>query len=66
MLFSHTQQEERVPVLLEPRSLVVMQGDARYTWKHAILPRKRDEVDGQVIARRRRLSLTFRTVLSAD
>jgi alkylated DNA repair dioxygenase AlkB len=66
LLFSHTQQEERVPVLLEPRSLVVMQGDARSTWKHAILPRKRDEVNGQIIARRRRLSLTFRTVLSTE
>ena len=52
-----------VPLLLEPCSLVVMQGESRYQWKHAIAPRKRDMIDGKVIERQRRVSLTLRKVI---
>ena len=40
-----------------------MQGEARYEWKHAIAPRKRDVIDGMVIERGRRVSLTLRKVI---
>ena len=50
--------KETVELLLEPRSLVMIYGDARYNWKHAIPARKSD--NGQ--ARTRRISLTFRKV----
>ena len=36
IVFSHTQTKQQVPVLLEPGSLVVMQGEARYQWRHSI------------------------------
>lgn len=49
-------------IYLEPRSLIVMSGDARYKWKHAIPARKSDIVNGMKLPRTRRASLTFRTV----
>lgn len=50
------------PVLLPPRSLVVMTGASRYEWTHAIQPRLFDVVDGARVDRKRRLSITFRKV----
>lgn len=50
-------------VLLPRRSLLILRGEARYFWSHAIAPRKLDQIDGQVVARDRRISLTFRQVL---
>lgn len=66
MIFSHPDRQESVPILIQPRSLLVMQQDARYIWKHAIPPRKADQVDGQIVERGRRISLTFRSVSSAN
>ena len=48
---------------LERGSLLVLTGEARYKWRHAIPGRKTDKVGGQAVARDRRVSLTFRTVL---
>lgn len=53
---------ENLSLLLEPRSLLVLSGDARYKWRHAIPGRKTDKFSGQVFRRGRRVSLTFRTV----
>jgi alkylated DNA repair dioxygenase AlkB len=53
---------EKAPQFLEPRSLVVLSGPARYQWRHSIAPRKTDKYQGDIIPRRRRLSLTFRNV----
>ncbi|MCC7449354.1 MAG: alpha-ketoglutarate-dependent dioxygenase AlkB [Anaerolineae bacterium] len=63
MLFACADQ--RVPVLLEAGSLVVMQGAARYGWKHSIPARKSDVYEGRKIERGRRISLTFRKVITA-
>lgn len=54
-----------IPFLLQPGSMLVMQGEARMAWKHGIPARKSDVVGGETIARGRRLSLTFRQVLPA-
>jgi alkylated DNA repair dioxygenase AlkB len=51
---------------LKPRSLLVLAGDARYRWKHGIPAREADVIDGQEVARSRRVSLTFRTVVNTD
>ncbi len=32
----------KIPLLLEPRSLLVLSKDARFIWTHSILARKRD------------------------
>lgn len=55
--------EDRIEVWLEPGSLVVMQGPARYAWTHSIPGRKSDVRNGQSIRRTRRLSLTFRKII---
>lgn len=54
---------EKQEIYLEPRSLIVLTGPARYEWQHAIPARKTDIVNGFKIERGRRLSLTFRTVI---
>lgn len=58
-----TRAEEKVALLLEPRSLVIMQGEARHMWKHGIPARKTDQYEGKAWERGRRLSLTFRNVV---
>lgn len=54
---------EKINHLLEPRSLLVFSGEARYQWKHGIAARKTDKYEGQAIQRSRRISLTFRNVI---
>lgn len=53
----------RKHVYLKQRSLLILKDDARFLWSHMIAPRKNDKVDGQLIARGRRVSLTFRQAL---
>ncbi len=47
---------------LEPRSLVLLHGDARCKWRHGIAKRLSDTCNGQRTERRRRVSITFRTI----
>jgi alkylated DNA repair dioxygenase AlkB len=54
---------QSVPVVLEPRSLLVLQDQARFDWTHGIARRKQDTVDGVSVERKRRLSVTFRRVV---
>jgi alkylated DNA repair dioxygenase AlkB len=63
MLFTHPPSGMQVPLLLEPGSLYVMQGEARYQWRHGIPSRKTDLYGQGRIQRRRRVSMTFRTVI---
>lgn len=62
MVLQNLQVGEKVDLYLEPNSLLVLSSEARYRWLHGIPPRKTDLVGGVRIARKRRLSLTFRTV----
>ncbi len=63
MNFTKIGTAQKVPLLLQPGSLIVLQGEARYQWQHGIPPRKRDKYRGSVFLRSRRVSLTFRKVL---
>lgn len=65
MDFMHSKTDEKISLLLEPRSLLILSGDARYLWRHAIAPRKTDRYKGQLLSRDRRISLTFRKVILA-
>ncbi|WP_299829800.1 alpha-ketoglutarate-dependent dioxygenase AlkB, partial [uncultured Roseobacter sp.] len=56
---THSQQTE---LQLQPASLLVLKGDARHMWTHAIPSRKTDVFEGQKHIRSRRISLTFRTM----
>ena len=48
-------------VWLEPRTLLIMRGDARFEWHHQIPSQKTDIHNGKVFARTLRVSLTFRS-----
>jgi alkylated DNA repair dioxygenase AlkB len=48
--------------LLEPGSIAVLAGEARYEWEHSIPPRKFEREGGVKTLRQRRVSVTFRTV----
>ena len=55
--------EMRVDILLEQGSVLLMTGDARWRWFHGIAKRLKERTDNGSRMRKRRLSLTFRTVL---
>jgi alkylated DNA repair dioxygenase AlkB len=57
--------EQHIPILLEPRSLLVLRGEARHQWTHGIVKRQQDTVNSNVMRRERRLSITFRNVIVA-
>ncbi len=62
MRFIRGRNLEVIDVEIPRRSLYVMQDEARLKWKHAIPPRKKDVVDGEVRHRERRVSITYRKV----
>ena len=63
MDFTHLQTKEKHPLLLEAGSAVVLQGESRYDWQHAIASRKTDVFNNQTYPRQKRVSLTFRKVI---
>lgn len=48
-------KNEKIPIVLEPRSFLQLSGEARYIWSHAIPPRKTNITS-------RRISITFRQI----
>jgi alkylated DNA repair dioxygenase AlkB len=62
MRFIRGKNEEIIDVEIPRRSVYVMQDDARKKWKHGIPPRKKDNIDGNIKHRERRVSITYRKV----
>lgn len=62
MRFIKGKNEEVIDIEIPRRSVYIMQDDARKKWKHAIPPRKKDKIDGNVKHRERRVSITYRKV----
>jgi alkylated DNA repair dioxygenase AlkB len=62
MDFISIDTDEHKAALLEPGSALVMQGEARYQWRHRIKARMSD----RGVRRERRVSLTFRNVILSD
>jgi alkylated DNA repair dioxygenase AlkB len=60
MEFSDGQPGSEREVLLEPRSALVVSGEARHAWRHSIPMRHSDTWMNRVLPRTRRVSLTFR------
>lgn len=54
--------EEKQEILLKPRSILLLSGEARYHWKHGIKAVKNDKFQNTVIPRERRISITFRKI----
>jgi alkylated DNA repair dioxygenase AlkB len=63
MNFVHAKNSNKQELLLEPNSLLIIRGEARYDWKHGILARKTDKYGGTTYPRKRRISITFRKVI---
>ena len=58
-----TKEQDKIPLLIPPRTLIVMTGESRFNWYHGIPPRKSDKFNEQVHKRQRRVSITFRKVI---
>ncbi len=65
MTFSKVATDKKVVMTLPPRSLLILRGEARYHWTHAIAPRKSDLINGERAPRGRRISITFRKVMGS-
>lgn len=63
MEFEQFKTGKRGTMMLAPKSILVLSGEARYDWMHSIPARKEDQLGDQVFPRNRRISLTFRKVL---
>jgi alkylated DNA repair dioxygenase AlkB len=63
MDFTKVAGVQKQSLFLECGSLLVLNGAARYDWKHAIPARKSDKIGELSLPRSRRVSLTFRTVI---
>lgn len=63
MDLEHVSDGRKLPIQLEPRSLLVLGSEARYQWRHGIAGRRSDLIDGVRIPRSDRISLTFRRVI---
>ena len=62
MRFASRTRSQQMELHFQPASLLVLKGDARHMWTHAIPSRKTDVFEGQKHLRSRRISLTFRTM----
>jgi len=62
MRLENRKVSQKVDLALQPGSLLVLSGEARHVWTHAIPARKNDIVNGLRQPRSRRLSLTFREI----
>ena len=58
--------KDKTPALLQRGSGVLLTGPSRSLWQHGIAPRKSEPLDNGRRDRKRRLSLTFRTVVNRD
>lgn len=61
----NTKEANKIPLLLSPRTLVVMAKEARYNWLHGIPERLSDKFNGGNHKRQRRVSITFRKVITS-
>jgi len=66
MSFAHYATKKNVSQYLEPRSLIVLSGEARYNWSHGIAAIDSDLVNGRKIHRGRRVSITFRKIIEQE
>jgi alkylated DNA repair dioxygenase AlkB len=66
MRFSHGESERLEELLLKPRSVLVLSGEARWAWQHEIPARAVDTSQNEEKPRSRRVSLTFRVMPGAS
>ncbi|WP_406826411.1 alpha-ketoglutarate-dependent dioxygenase AlkB [Pedobacter sp. KACC 23697] len=57
------ESKQKIEIVLEPRSAVVIKDESRYKWSHGIPSRLADTINNQYVRRSLRLSMTFRKVV---
>ena len=62
MNFKSIKDDEKWDVYLPKRSLIIFQGESRFNITHSISKNDFDEIGDLLIERKRRISLTFRTI----
>lgn len=62
MQFSKRDPAEACFVPLYARSAIILKDDSRYVWRHSITTRRSDYDAGKYVPRKRRISVTFRTM----
>jgi hypothetical protein len=62
IIMNFKNKEHQTNIFLPKRSLLILEDESRFQWKHGIMRRKIDVLDGNINHRIRRLSLTFRKV----
>lgn len=63
MDFINLRTKQKIEVMLESGSIVVLSGEARHNWTHGIAQRKTDNFKGIKSDRQLRTSMTFRKVI---
>jgi alkylated DNA repair dioxygenase AlkB len=61
-IMQFSKDAEKQEILLQPRSILLLSGEARYSWKHGIKAVKNDKWLNTIIPRERRISITFRKI----
>lgn len=61
-IMQFSKDAEKYEILLQPRSILLLSGEARYHWKHGIKAVKNDKFQNITILRKRRISITFRKI----
>jgi len=56
-------EQDKIPLLIQPKTLIVMTGESRFNWYHEIEGRKSDKFNERVHKRQRRVSITFRKII---
>lgn len=64
MEFEQYKTGKKGTMMLAPLSLLVLSDEARYDWMHSIPARKEDKYGDEIFVRSRRISLTFRKVIT--
>lgn len=60
---ANTKEQDKLPLLIPPRTLIVMTNESRFNWYHGIPPRATDRFNEQAYKRQRRISITLRKVI---
>ena len=62
MVFEKVKSDQKIDVLLERRSAVVLEKEFRYDWTHMIPAKKSDIVNKKTLKRSKRVRITFRKI----
>lgn len=60
----HLNSKHKIGIFVEPKTLLVMKKESRFDWFHGIPQRKSDKFNNEITKRERRISITFRKVIT--